>query len=145
MSDATAPSPEPIHLRITSDTAQLKPVRQQVEAYAESAGFSETAVGEIGLCLNEAMANVIRHAYHNQTDKPVEVSARVDDRGTLHIAIRDWGEGKAPGMLPKDPHDPTKPGGLGLVCLGRLMDKVIFTPQPDGMLMEMLKKRVRGS
>jgi anti-sigma regulatory factor (Ser/Thr protein kinase) len=144
MSDATAQPPEPIHLRITSDTAQLKPVRQKVEAFAQSAGFGDVAVGEIGLCLNEAMANVIRHAYHSQTDKPVEVSARVDERGTLHIAIRDWGEGKAPGMLPKDPHDPTKPGGLGLVCLGRLMDKVIFTPQPDGMLMEMLKKKVSG-
>jgi serine/threonine-protein kinase RsbW len=139
MSDKSS-SIEPIHLRMTSDPSHLRPTRQRVEAFAASAGFSEEAVGEIGLCLNEAMANVIRHAYHGQTDQPVEVTAQVDTHGTLHLSIRDWGEGNAPGALPKDPHDPTKPGGLGLVCLGRLMDKVIFTPQPVGMLMEMLKK-----
>jgi hypothetical protein len=34
------------------------------------------------------------------------------------------------------------PGGLGLLCLGRLMNRVTFTPQQPGMLLEMTKKRL---
>ncbi|MFT3788292.1 MAG: ATP-binding protein [Tepidisphaeraceae bacterium] len=130
-----------LRVKIDSDTAQLRPVRQQVEQFATDAGFSETAVGEVGLCLNEAMANVIRHAYHGATDKPIEVGATLDEKGTLHITIRDWGEGKHPPAANMKAYDPLQPGGLGLICMGRLMDRVSFVPQPDGMLLEMVKRK----
>jgi anti-sigma regulatory factor (Ser/Thr protein kinase) len=62
----------------------------------------------------------------------------------LRICLRDWGSGHAPGALPREVADPEKPGGLGLLCMGRLMDKVSFTPQTKGMLLEM-RKRLRKS
>jgi len=34
------------------------------------------------------------------------------------------------------------PGGLGMVCLRQLLDEVVFTPQPDGMLLTMVRKRL---
>ena len=33
-----------------------------------------------------------------------------------------------------------EPGGVGLVCLNQLMDVVMFTPQPDGMLLTLIKR-----
>ena len=60
---------------------------------------------------------------------------------TLRITIRDWGNGVNPATLPAKPHDPLKPGGVGLVCLSRLMDDVIFAPQKDGMLLTMVKRK----
>lgn len=134
--------PSAINLRVTSNTSELKPVRRQIEALAESHGFDDRAIGEIGLCVNEAMANIIRHAYRDQTDQPIEVTASVVG-DVLEIALRDWGSGIQPGPLPEHKIDPMNPGGLGLLCLGRLMDRITFTPQQPGMLLEMCKRRAK--
>ena len=129
-----------LKLSIRSDPAQLSPVRKSVESFCAENGFDEKAVGEIGLCLNEAIANVIRHAYHGQHDQPVEIEARIESN-SLHIQVRDWGDGVKPDIMKKVEKDPMKPGGLGLICMGRLMDKVAFTPQSPGMLLEMFKRK----
>ena len=129
-----------LFLRTTSDTAELSPVRRQIEAFCAANGFDERAAGEVGLCVNEAMANIIRHAYRSRKGEPIEVTATVAD-ATLRVLLRDWGEGAPPGALPTEKDDPMEPGGLGLICLGRLLDRVTFTPQPKGMLLELMRKR----
>src|SRR3954447_4797343 len=105
--------PASLRLHVTSDTANLAPVRQAAEAYARSAGFDDAAVGEIGLLLNEAMANVIRHAYANQPGRPIgvvgellqpsEVPGAAENGHTiaLRIRLRDWGNGVDPRLAPK--------------------------------------------
>lgn len=133
-------SPGGLFVRATSDTAELATVRRQVEAFAAEHGFDERAVGELGLCVNEAMANIIRHAYRGRGGEPIELTATFADE-KLKIALRDWGEGQPPESLPTAKDDPMKPGGLGLICMGRLMDKVTFTPQAKGMLLELIRKR----
>jgi anti-sigma regulatory factor (Ser/Thr protein kinase) len=97
--------------------------------------------------VNEALANVIRHAYEGADGKPIRVlveycAAEKDGPGELRVTIRDWGNGVNPVELPAKPQDPLRPGGLGLVCLGKLMDDVAFAPQPDGgMLLTMVKRK----
>lgn len=125
-------------VRTTSDTRELAGVRRQVEAFCADNGFDDRAVGEVGLCVNEAMANIIRHAYLGRGGEPIEVTASVTDH-TLTVALRDWGEGRPPEKLPTEKDDPLTPGGLGLICLGRLMDRVTFTPQKVGMLLELVR------
>lgn len=129
-----------IKLKIDSDPANLAPVRSEVESLCRDAGFDEKAVGEIGLVLNEALANVMRHAYHQATDRPIEISAQVVD-GECEIRVRDWGSGVDPCLLKPKPRDPNKPGGLGLICMREMMDKVEFRPQDDGMLLIMTRRR----
>ena len=68
-----------LFLRTTSDTSELAGVRRQIEAFCLAHGFGERAIGEVGLCVNEAMANVIRHAYKNQPGQPIEVTASMVD------------------------------------------------------------------
>ncbi|HET6247128.1 MAG TPA: ATP-binding protein [Tepidisphaeraceae bacterium] len=128
-----------LRLEITSDPIHLAPVRRQVEAFATSAGFDETAVCDIGLCLNEAMANVTRHAYGGATDKPILIEAGFENK-TLEIKMRDWGNGRDPSSVPPK-KDPLTPGGLGMVCLRSLMDEMVFTKQPDGMLLTMRRRQ----
>ncbi len=131
----------PLRLKVTSAPANLAPVRHAVEEFAGRCGFDEVAVAEIGLCINEALANVTRHAYDGATDKPVEIDGDFKD-GTLVLSVRDWGKGKKPPAQPR--HDPLTPGGLGLVCLNTLMDETVFLPQPDGMLLRMKRSRNMG-
>ena len=126
-------------VKTTSNTAELAPVRRQIESFCHSVGFDDRAVGEIGLCVNEAMANIIRHAYRGEDGHPIEITATQAD-GKLMISLRDWGTGSQPGPLPQTKDDPLRPGGLGLICMGRLMDKVTFTPQNPGMLLEMFRE-----
>jgi len=123
---------------IASDPANLADVRHAIEALARECGFGTEAIGEIGLVVNEAMANIIRHAYGNAPDRPIKISA--DYSGdTLRIVLRDWGNGRDPSDCCGN-DDPLKPGGVGLNCLRTLMDDVRFEPQPDGMELTLVRK-----
>lgn len=129
----------PLRLRITSDAAEVARVRRDIERFARGAGFDEATAGQIGLVVNEALANVIVHAYGGAIGRPVEVGAEMKGR-TLSITIRDWGNGVDPSdLLRSKQPNPDEPGGLGLICLREMMDTVRFTPQPDGMLLVMTK------
>src|SRR5215207_5836195 len=128
--------PAGIRLDVRSDPAKLGEVRKAIEAFAVGAGLSEAEAADLGLSVNEAMANVIRHAYGGATDRPIVVTADLDDCDPLQVRvkIRDWGNGVHPLDRPPAPHDPKTPGGLGRICLKQLMSEVVFTPLPDGML-----------
>src|SRR6266550_2143544 len=103
MNDRTATSPSraasgELELNIKSDPANLASVRLAVEAMCRDGGFDTTAVDEIGLCVNEALANVIRHAYKGAIDRPIEIRATCRD-GEAVVQIRDWGNGMNPADL----------------------------------------------
>lgn len=128
------------NVTIQSDPAQIAAVRKTVEEIAQTAGLDDQGVAEVGLCVNEALANVIRHAYGGVNDRPIVVSAYCQEEG-LVVTIRDWGCGVNPASLPPKPYDPLEPGGLGLICLWRMMSQVSYVPQGDGMLLEMKKHK----
>ena len=136
-SQSPAP-PGRLQLNVTSDPANLATVRHACEAYCMQCGLGVAAAADVGLCVNEAMANVTRHAYGGATDRPVEILGWFDG-GAVHISMRDWGSGEVPRLYSK--HDPLKPGGLGMVCLRELLDDIVYAPQPDGMLLTMTKRK----
>jgi len=135
------PDPGPVVCRKTGDhltwafpshPARLADVRRAVEAFCRSTPLDEPACDEMGLVVNEALANVIRHAYAGATNRPIEVTAERHGDG-VRLSIRDWGNGRVP--KPTDnpaAADPLMPGGLGLICLRQLTDDATFEPQPDG-------------
>ena len=103
-----------IDAKFDSDPAHLAAVRTAIESLCTEGGFDAKATGEIGLVVNEA----------------------------IEIALRDWGNGKCPSELVNlKPPDPLTPGGLGLICMHKMMDQVLFTPQPHGMLLTMRRKK----
>jgi serine/threonine-protein kinase RsbW len=138
-----APKAHNISLRIQSDAADVPAARHAVESFYESHGFDKQACEDVGLCVNEALANIIRHAYQEQPSRPIQIDAALSTDGELTLRIRDWGSGVNPAELPPSPasSDPLTPGGLGMICLRQMMDEVVFTPQRDGMLLEMKRKK----
>jgi serine/threonine-protein kinase RsbW len=135
-------TPPKLELRIQSDPAQLAAVRKKVESFASDLAFDDKTVGDIGLVVNETLANIIRHAYKGDTRRPIHIDAHAQ-QGRLVILIRDWGNGVDPTTLPQPPYDPLTPGGVGLLCIKQLMDSVTYTPQRDGMLTTMIKSQKR--
>ena len=141
-------------LNVSSDPANLAPVRRACEAFCRGQGLDEAACADVGLCVNEAMANVTRHAYGGATDRPVSVTAEALDAGgapvtdenpaaarSVRVTLRDWGSGVNPLTVPERERDPLSPGGLGLICLRQLTDAVAFEPQPDGMRLVIVKRK----
>jgi len=134
-------------LKMLSDPATLRPMRLAGEEFFREAGMTARQSEDLGLVLNEAVANVMRHQYHGAVDKPIQVTFSRQD-GAVKIDIRDWGEPFDPAKkLPKTETpsgkpdvEQVKPGGLGLLCMRKIMDQVEFIPQADGMLLTMSKK-----
>jgi anti-sigma regulatory factor (Ser/Thr protein kinase) len=133
-------TPQRIEFAIKSHPKHVADARHAIEAFAAARGFGQCAVDEIGLVLNEALANVIRHAYHGDTGRAITVGAEWDGQ-QIRLSVRDWGSGINPQELAPRKKDPLQPGGLGLVCLRSMMDEVVFTRQPDGMLLTMTRRR----
>lgn len=100
---------------------------------AERLGFSEPECRAIVLAVDEALTNIIRHAYGGDTDKPIEAYfRRVQDsrNGTpgeaLEIVLEDRGVAVDGAKLCGRALDDVKPGGLGLHFIHESMDKVEF-------------------
>jgi anti-sigma regulatory factor (Ser/Thr protein kinase) len=125
-------------LRFLSSTANLSRARKAVEKFCETTQLDQPARDEIGLVVNEALANVMRHAYEGASDKPIEMKLE-PYHGGICLQLRDWGNGKDPTDGFKHNKDPLVPGGLGLICLKKLTDGIKFTPQTDGMLLEIIR------
>ncbi|MDY7011583.1 MAG: ATP-binding protein [Planctomycetota bacterium] len=123
-----------IKLSIASTPAHLPVVRSAVESVCKLVGFDESTRGEIVLAVDEALANVIKHAYQGSNDKPIEIILRSvgGDKTTLQIELRDWGRQVAPAAMKSRDLDDVRPGGLGVHIMERCMDEVKYTHAPDG-------------
>jgi serine/threonine-protein kinase RsbW len=135
-----------MELMMTSHPSILRPARLALEGFARESGMEQESAEKIGLVLNEALANVMRHGYDGAAEKPIVVTFDrhgEGDEAEIEVTIRDWGKPFDPGELPTaPPPDPDRimPGGLGLLCMRQMMDKVTFTRLADGMLLTMVKK-----
>ena len=126
---------------INSHPARFSEVRKEMESFAKSIGMAEEASHAVGLVLNEALANIIRHGYGGASDKPIRVTAESGEK-ELKIQIRDWAKPFDPALIKQRYDDELKPGGLGLICIRKLMDDAQFERLPDGMLLTLTKKMV---
>ena len=120
-------------LDVPSSTQNLALIRDFVTRVASQAGLSEVEVGQLELAVDEACANVIEHAYGDDSTKQVMIRA-VFDEDTLRINVIDTGRGFKPGDIEqadlKDLIAKRRTGGLGLRLIKRLMDEVHYDIEP---------------
>ncbi|MCD4699627.1 MAG: ATP-binding protein [Phycisphaerae bacterium] len=123
-----------IKLSIASTPAHLPVVRSAVESVCKLMGFDEATRGDIVLAVDEALANVIKHAYQGSNDKPIEITLRSigGDKTTLQVELRDWGRQVDPDAMKSRDLDDIRPGGLGVHIMERCMDEVKYAHAPDG-------------
>jgi serine/threonine-protein kinase RsbW len=122
-----------LKLSLLSDPKLLCAVRAALGEVAVIFGFKDAEVRSIVLAVDEALANVIRHAYQGAFDRPIQVSfyrgqLKSDGaaRDALKIQIVDRGEPLQPGRLVGRSLDDIRPGGLGLHFIRETMDSVTF-------------------
>lgn len=126
----------PISLSISSSPAHLSVVRATVERLAHLLGFEEEAGHKIALAVDEALSNVIKHAYHGQEDQPIEITFRCgheeSGKRVLEIELRDWGTPVPRSQIRSRDIDDVRPGGLGVHIITSIMDEVKYISSPGG-------------
>ncbi len=120
-------------LKIPSQSDNLVIIRDVVSKVAYKAGFNKDDVSKIELAVDEACANVIKHAYTKNSNNSIEVIIQTDKQKFV-VTVSDKGKGfnpkdiKFPDM--KDYLTEMRVGGLGIYLIETLMDKVDFNIKP---------------
>lgn len=136
-------------LTILSDPANLATVRVAIETGGKQVGFDQKECAAMALAVDEALANVIKHAYGGVLDKEIKIAIEqlneVDDSRGLMICIRDFGKAVDPSKIKGRELSDIRPGGLGVHIMREVMDEVVFEHQPaGGTLLRMTKYHHRG-
>ena len=125
-----------VSLDIAADPRHLCLVRSMVRSFAHLAGFGGRQLDRIALAVDEACANVIRHAYGGRSDGEMTVTCLIaGSEGSRSLVVRllDRGCEAAGGCLDvPEIQDPLVPGGLGLRLMHDIMDAVTYCRSDEG-------------
>jgi len=123
-----------LKLELESNAEMLCVVRHASGQLAETLGFSSADCRAVVLAVDEALTNIIRHAYHGEKGRPIHVSfRRIDvarngrEEKALEIVLEDRGAKVDPAKLCGRPLEKVQPGGLGLHFIKECMDTVEFS------------------
>jgi len=133
----------PLRLEICSAPAHLPVVRAAVGKMCELLGFDEKTIGAIVLSVDEALTNIIRHAYDNMPDRKIEVelAPRVGDEVALKVVLRDYGRSVDRSQIKSRDLQDVRPGGLGVHIMTECMDSVEYEQaNGKGTVLTMTKK-----
>jgi serine/threonine-protein kinase RsbW len=127
LSDRSAARNEPgfdpavlMSLTVPSEPHILCAVRNAITSLADATGLAPADGRSLARAVDEALANVIRHAYQSRRDQPIHITCRrIDDpvgesRIGLEITLVDYGPAFDPTQQVPRSLDEVRPGGLGL-------------------------------
>ena len=120
-----------VTFEMSSDARFLPIVRATVGQLAMMVGWSETESRCITMAVDEALANVIRHAYHGRSDARIELQFLAGE-DQLEIRIRDTGDPADRSKICAREAGCDRIGGLGTHIIKDVMDIVSYESRPDG-------------
>lgn len=141
---ATPPARGPLKFRVrmASDPRLLPVVRSAVSELAGVCGFEDGQCRSITLAVDEALSNVIRHAYKNRCDQEIELNCQAQS-DCLEFTFVDCGEAADPSRFCSQPLDESALGGRGTHLIRQIMDEVCYERLPEGNRLS-LKKYLPG-
>jgi len=113
-------------------------MRSEIDAISGAADWLMTMIQEcncvrgqerdVEIALREALANAVLHGNHQDAEKKIQISCRIQFGGEVSIIVKDEGKGFDPSKVP----DPTaivnikSNHGRGIYLMRALMDEVHF-------------------
>lgn len=127
-------SSDVIEIRVPCKPEYVRTVRRTIAEFAESINMPKSAVEEVEIAASEAVANIVRHAYTDAGSRipPVRVKCFHSD-DSLTVEVIDKGRGFAappPEVVPEI--DMNRDGGMGIILMKLLMDRVNYDSRPSG-------------
>ena len=134
-----------VKLSILSLPAHLPIVRAAAEKVCQMVGFDELQIGKIVLSIDEALTNVIKHAYGQTEDKPIDVELIPTSKPVgLRICVRDYADGVDVTEIRARNVGQMRPGGFGVRIMNECMDSVEYALAPGGGTVLTMIKSITG-
>ncbi len=129
---------------IDASTKNLAEVRGFVDQHAKSHGFNKQQIADIRLAVDEAITNIIKHAYQQDDSKSIDIEITLEEN-SIRIQLQDTGKKfrmkkySEPDIEKKIKE--RKRGGMGLFLIHSLMDSVTYKSNNGLNEMVMCKNR----
>jgi anti-sigma regulatory factor (Ser/Thr protein kinase) len=114
-----------LKLVVPSDPRFLSIARNMVSEVSAICGLPEEACQRVTLALDEALANVIRHAYKNHYDQEIELDCQVNAERIV-FRLLDEGEPPDPAMICGQPLNDVSLSGRGTHLMRAIMDEMSY-------------------
>lgn len=126
-------------INIYSDPKNLKVLRDYISEKAEICSFTEKQKHDVILAVDEACANIMRHAYSGEKDK--EIIVTVDcGQDALTVTLQDFGKKPDLKKLDNPPQEKLRQGGYGVIFIKHLMDEIDYDLSPEkGTILKLVK------
>lgn len=146
-----------LRMDLRSNPETLCVVRNALGELAHALGLPEAECRAVVLAVDEALTNIIRHAYQGRAEQPIEASfsrVQVEQQGVrrsaLEIVLKDRGVSVDGKKLCGRELEDVRPGGLGLHFIRESMDAVEFRRKWGRNQLRMMKflyaeKAAKGS
>lgn len=135
-----------LRLELPSNPEILCVVRSAVMRLAEELGFPGEQCRSLTRAVDEALANIIRHAYDGRTGQPIELLCqRLKEPGgevqreALEIVLVDHGAAADRDKLCGRSLDDVRPGGLGLHFIKESVDIMEYTSEAHENRLRLVK------
>jgi anti-sigma regulatory factor (Ser/Thr protein kinase) len=137
--------PESFRLVIPSQTRYLNLVTGLAKRAATVAGLDDATSAKVSIAVDEAVTNVIVHAYGGEAEHLVDIELRFMP-AAIEVHICHTGRPiRGNEVVLPDPGEYVKhprKGGLGLLLMSRFMDEIRFSETTEGSECLMIKRVV---
>ena len=129
---------------IPCEKEKLESVRVFVQRQLDTYGLSEIESHKLVLAIDEVCANMIIHSNNCDPNESLELEMMHKKNKNIIFVIRDKGESfdinayKEPSM--QEIISSKRKGGLGLMLVKRIMDKIEFTTENNYNICRLTKK-----
>lgn len=128
-----------VALRFTSDPIKLRALRDALRDFLAAQQLDQDDQELLVLAVDEACANIIRHAYGNKPGRPVLI--RMERReDSIRFLLRDFGKTCDPESICGRELDKPRPGGLGMHLINSAFHEISFRPRLHGTELRLVRK-----
>jgi anti-sigma regulatory factor (Ser/Thr protein kinase) len=128
-----------LKLIVPSDPRFLSIARAAVCEVGTICGLSEELCQGVTLAVDEALANIIRHAYKNRYDEEIELNCQTGPNQIV-FTLLDRGEPPDPARICGQPLDDVSLSGRGTHLMRSVMDEVHYERVPEGNQVRLIKR-----
>jgi anti-sigma regulatory factor (Ser/Thr protein kinase) len=114
-----------LKILMPSDPRFLPVVRATVGELSVACGLQSEGCNGVTLAVDEALANIIRHAYKSQHDCKIEMHCEAES-GQMEFRLLDWGEPPDPARICGQPLNDSSLSGRGTHLIKAIMDEVVY-------------------
>lgn len=130
-----------IEITLYKNFYPMKELRVFITEICNQLGCQSENAYHVKTALDEALTNIVRHA---RNDSKGTIKIRIQSTGEkVTVSLKDWGKPFAPGSVKRKSLDELvetkREGGLGLLTMERVMDKVTYRRKKNYNELTMVK------